>query len=166
MVLTPHAVVGAALASMVPANPALGFVLAFGSHFLLDGIPHWHYSLKSVVHDPSNPMNIDMPMGKKFVRDLGMISLDGFTGLAIPLLFFASQSPALLLPAIIGAIGGMLPDVLQFVYMKWRHEPLVSLQRFHDWIHASISLDHQHILGPLYQVAIVVLVLVVQGVVL
>lgn len=41
MLETPHVVVGAAIASKV-ANPILSLPLAFGSHFLMDQIPHWN----------------------------------------------------------------------------------------------------------------------------
>ena len=47
MVLTTHAVAGATLATLVPNHPLWGFVIGFGSHFVLDSIPHWDYSLKS-----------------------------------------------------------------------------------------------------------------------
>jgi hypothetical protein len=43
MILTTHAVVGAALASFVPEHPAVAFVVGFGSHFILDAIPHVDY---------------------------------------------------------------------------------------------------------------------------
>jgi hypothetical protein len=47
MILTTHAVVGAALASFVPSHPATAFVLGFASHFVLDAIPHVDYPIKS-----------------------------------------------------------------------------------------------------------------------
>lgn len=35
MTLTTHAITGAAIATMVPNYPALGFILGFGSHYIL-----------------------------------------------------------------------------------------------------------------------------------
>ena len=52
MILTTHAVVGAALASFVPSHPAAAFVLGFGSHFNLDAIPHVDYPIKSRSVNP------------------------------------------------------------------------------------------------------------------
>lgn len=40
MIITTHAITGAAIAS-VYTNPYLSVPLAFASHFLLDGIPHY-----------------------------------------------------------------------------------------------------------------------------
>jgi hypothetical protein len=39
MILTTHAVVGAALASFVPSHPVTAFAMGFASHFVLDAIP-------------------------------------------------------------------------------------------------------------------------------
>jgi hypothetical protein len=41
MILSTHAIVGAAIASFLPSHPTIAFVLGFGSHFVLDAIPHW-----------------------------------------------------------------------------------------------------------------------------
>ena len=41
MFASVHVVTGAAVASVVP-NPLISVPLAFGSHFVLDSIPHWH----------------------------------------------------------------------------------------------------------------------------
>jgi hypothetical protein len=46
MLETPHVIVGAAIATKV-VNPALAIPLAFGSHFLLDKLPHWNPHLYS-----------------------------------------------------------------------------------------------------------------------
>jgi hypothetical protein len=35
MILTTHAITGAAVASVFPNNPALGFVAGFASHFFV-----------------------------------------------------------------------------------------------------------------------------------
>jgi hypothetical protein len=52
MILCTHAVVGAALASFVPSHPAAAFAIGFASHFVLDAIPHWDYSIKSRSINP------------------------------------------------------------------------------------------------------------------
>ena len=46
MLETPHVVVGAAIATKI-ANPALALPLAFGSHFILEKIPHWNPHLNT-----------------------------------------------------------------------------------------------------------------------
>lgn len=46
MLETPHVVVGAAIASKV-VNPLLAIPLAFGSHFILEKVPHWNPHLNT-----------------------------------------------------------------------------------------------------------------------
>lgn len=41
MFLTVHVAAGAAISTLV-SNPLLSIPLAFGSHFALDAVPHWH----------------------------------------------------------------------------------------------------------------------------
>jgi hypothetical protein len=52
LTLTTHAIVGAAIASVIPAHPFFAIAAAFASHFLLDAIPHWDYPIRS---DSVNP---------------------------------------------------------------------------------------------------------------
>ena len=61
MILSTHAVVGAALASFVPSHPLAALVIGFASHFALDGIPHWDYPIKSRSVNPkiAAPMVFD-----------------------------------------------------------------------------------------------------------
>jgi hypothetical protein len=40
MTLTTHAIVGAVIVDLMHAFPLLGLALAFGSHFVLDALPH------------------------------------------------------------------------------------------------------------------------------
>ena len=138
MTLTAHAITGAALASLVPDQPLVGFAVGFISHFVLDAIPHWDYKLSSKKEDGNNHMNDDMVINKNFIKDILKISFDGILGLLfayfIFVFFILNFLPLLFLS---GVIGAMMPDALQFVYMKWRHEPLISLQKFHLWIHAD-----------------------------
>jgi hypothetical protein len=41
----------------------------------------------------------------------------------------------------IGALGGILPDALQFMYGRFPHEPLTSLQRFHIFVHGRYHIS-------------------------
>lgn len=140
MVLTPHAITGAALASLTPENPLAGFALGFLSHFVLDAIPHWDYDLSSMKKDENNPMNNDMAINKAFLLDISKIGFDAMLGILISYLIFCFYMKYSVFVIMCGAVGGIMPDALQFVYMKWRHEPLISLQRFHLWIHAEKKL--------------------------
>jgi hypothetical protein len=160
MTLTTHAITGATVAALIPSHPVLGFVAAFASHFVLDAIPHWAYSIKSLKEDEENPMNSDMVIGKDFYFDILKIGADGILGLLasfVLLSVFLKCSPFIVL---LGAIAGMMPDALQFVYWKWKHKPLTSLHRFHIYIHAKTDLNKRPVVGILLQLVLVCIVLV------
>lgn len=136
MTLTSHAVAGAAVATLAPENPALAFAFGFLSHFLADAFPHGHYKLLSHTKHPEDRLKEDMVYGKAFVFDLLKIGADFILGAALAyFLFIAGGKPGGMAIAF-GALGGVLPDALQFAYWKIRREPLISLQKFHIEIHA------------------------------
>lgn len=156
MTLGTHAVVGASLASLVPEHPLLAFLVGFISHFILDSIPHWDYKLLSISKDENNKLNTDMVMGRNFLIDLSRIGFDVVAGL-VAIFFLVGDlfhSPFVL---ILGAIGAMLPDALQFVYFKYKKEPLRSLQRFHMFIHAETRILNP-VKGVFFQVVTVAVV--------
>ncbi len=157
MILTTHSIVGSALAKVATANPVLAFAIGMSSHYILDSLPHWEYHLGSATHDPNNRLNDDMVIGKNFVFDLIKIGFDFSLGLALSLLFFYdSNQPSSLFIVLAGVAGGVMPDFLQFVYMKIRREPLVSLQKFHDFFHTALKLKDHHYLNILIQVSLIV----------
>lgn len=159
MVLSTHAVVGAGVALMMPQHPVLGFLAGFMSHFVLDSLPHWDYPLFSVMSDEEKPMDTDMNVfSKMFLLDLLKIFLDMMIGAVAIYLLFGNKHIPLVLFA--GAAGGILPDVLQFAYFKFRKWPLTVLQRFHNWAHTENKLNHRHILGPTLQLIFVIVFLV------
>ena len=139
MTLTTHAAFGAALAQLTPHSPVTGFVVGFASHFVLDAIPHWDYPLASHTGGDDS-LDADMQLGQKFVFDLSKIALDVLLGLALVLTLprgLVSQNVLL-----VGALGAMLPDALQFAYFKLRGPLLTPLQRFHLWIHTDIRIKN------------------------
>ena len=157
MILATHAVTGAVLSTLVPSNPVLGFVIGFGSHFILDSIPHWDYSLKSLEKDEKNPLNNDLVIGKDFFFDLCKIAFDGVFGLALAFIFVTIFKHYSITTMLCGSIGAMVPDALQFLYFKCRKEPLVTLQKFHTWIHTKFRLKKRPVEGILSQSMVVIL---------
>lgn len=163
MILTTHAITGAAIASIIPKHPILGFALGFMSHFILDSIPHWDYNLSSYTEDKINPLNNDIVISKKFIFDLFKIGLDLIIGFTFTFLFFGYSHPNYFIFALAaGAVGGILPDALQFLYFKWRKEPLVSLQKFHTWVHSKIRLNKRPFLGITTQIIIIFIIIFFQ----
>jgi hypothetical protein len=106
MILSTHAVVGGAIASLMPGHPVLAFVIGAASHFAIDAIPHVDYPLYSISVKRSVPSALSLNW--LLVRDLGLITLDACLGLLIVLWLYAS--PGATTAVLAGALGAMLPD--------------------------------------------------------
>ncbi len=135
MFLTAHALAGAA-SGRLGQNPSEAFVFGFASHFLLDALPHWNYPLTSLVYDKKNPLDKDMVLDRRFLRDLIFIGADFFIGIILAVFIFG-DSPSVML----GILGGVLPDALQFIYCKFRHQPFIAFQKLHNWFHAKEEIS-------------------------
>jgi hypothetical protein len=48
MILSTHAIVGGAIASLFPSHLVLVVAAGFASHFAIDAIPHWDYPLQAI----------------------------------------------------------------------------------------------------------------------
>ncbi len=161
MTLSTHAVVGAFVGAVASQNLALAASAGFLSHFIMDSIPHWDYKLGSTSEDKSKPMETDMKIsGKQFYIDLFKIGCDVALGLSLTYLFFSHASSTVLLAALIGACCAIAPDPLQFVYWKFRREPLISLQKFHLFMHADTRLNDKPLIGITSQIIIMCIVYV------
>ena len=153
MILTTHAVVGAALASFMPSHPVIAFVVGFASHFALDAIPHVDYPIKSRSVNPK--IGAPIAFDAALLQDAMTIGSDGLFGILAALFLFSTS--ASFWAILMGAIGAMLPDPLQFVHTRLPHEPLRTLQRFHFWAHTKKRMSSV-ILGVVSQAPFVVLV--------
>ena len=156
MILTTHAITGAAVASLNPTRPISGFFAGVVLHFILDAIPHWEYRIHS---DSINP-----GIGSTFVFDRDLfgdvlrIGSDMSLGIILSLALFYSPQSAFAVLA--GALGGVTPDALQFVYGRVRRGPIVYLQKFHEWIHSPYKkLRHMPVLGVPLQILIVAIII-------
>jgi hypothetical protein len=154
MILSTHAIVGGAVASLCPSHPMLVAVLGFASHFAIDAIPHWDYPLQSIsVKAGAN--NRKLKLNRQLFLDLFLIGFDACAGLALTLWLFATPENLVLIA--LGAIAGMSPDPLQFVHSLYPRQPLKLLQRFHVWIHSKQRLAWQ--LGASSQALFAVMVI-------
>jgi hypothetical protein len=158
MILSTHAIVGGALASLFPSHPVAIIAAGLASHFAIDAIPHWDYRLRSISVAPGarNRLTLDGPL----LHDLALIGLDACAGLALAIGLFAT--PATVAAIVLGALAAMLPDPLQFVHTLYPREPLSSLQSFHRWIHTKRQLGWR--IGVSSQIAFVVAVVGVMAV--
>jgi hypothetical protein len=152
MILSTHALVGAALANMFPAHPAAAFAVGFASHFALDAIPHADYAIRSASLDPKigAPLRFD----RALLQDTVTIGADGLLGILLAFVFFASTENQWAI--LLGAFGAMLPDAFQFLHLRFRCEPLRTLQRFHRWAHTDADIKERIVLAVASQVLLVV----------
>ncbi len=155
MILSTHAIVGAAIASLMPDHPALAFASGIASHFAIDAIPHWDYPLRAISVKPDS--RAAPALNWSLCRDLGLIALDACVGLAIALWLYAT--PTAEFSVLLGALGAMLPDPLQFAHRLYPREPLRTLQRFHVWIHTKRKLTWP--IGVTSQLSFIALVVLI-----
>ena len=152
MILSVHATFGAAVASLVPNHPVLGFTLGFTSHFVLDAIPHKDYDLLSVEDDPNAKPKLTDSIYKKFrlLRDIVVVSFDALIGLCLAFMFFFNPvHPWIFL---IGAVSSLIPDFLTFLYLIFKHKPLVMFFNFHSsYIHTKYILKLDQVRGVVVQ---------------
>ncbi len=137
MILSTHAVVGGAIASLFPAHPVLVAVAAFASHFAIDAIPHWDYPLRAISLK-LGANNRRLTGDLRLYLDVALIGFDACAGLLIAIWLFAT--PAATGVIVLGALAGMAPDPLRFVHTVFPNRPLAGLQRFHKWIHTKSHL--------------------------
>ncbi|MGY4496083.1 hypothetical protein ACVWYH_000010 [Bradyrhizobium sp. GM24.11] len=138
MILSTHAVVGGAIASLFPSHPVLVAVAAFVSHFAIDAIPHWDYPLRAITLKPG-ANNRRLLANPRLFIDLALIGFDTCAGLSIAIWLFAT--PATIAVIALGALAGMTPDFLRVVHSVLPKQPLTTLQRFHRWAHTGQRLN-------------------------
>lgn len=152
MVLTTHAIAGAAVASLNPSRPVSGFFAGFVFHFILDAIPHWEYRIRSGFVDPK--IGSRFSIDRDFLVDILRIGSDFTLGVVLSFTLFYSAEFALAVLA--GILGGITPDALQFVYGRIKKGPIIYLQKFHEWIHSPyLKLRSRPLLGIILQIAII-----------
>lgn len=124
-----HAATGAIIAYKIN-SPALALPLAFGSHFLIDQLPHWNFNLDDEK----------LKQGKITLSTMIFIFLDSFLGLILGLLVAAQAFPnwSKIIVIIAGAFLGVLPDLLEapFYFWNWQNKlisKLLNFQKKHQW---------------------------------
>jgi hypothetical protein len=119
MILTPHMLLGAAIASKIGYAP-LAIILAFLSHYLLDILPHIEYPIK----------NIQNKQWTKSLPDFIRVFLDFFAGLLI--IYFFSGWQIIIFT---GALFSILPDAFNFLNLVFQNKLLKTHNNFHEKIH-------------------------------
>lgn len=152
MILASHSIIGVATARLVPTNPLLGFFLAFLSHFLADMIPHWEYKLSKSV-DPK--YSEGMRLNRDFFIDSMKVGSDILSGALLSYYIFIDAPIEVVA---MGVMGGVLPDIMQFLYGKIKIEPLIFFKKLHDAIHSE-KMDDKMLFGVITQIVTVFIVI-------
>ncbi len=139
MVLITHAIVGAAVANIIPNHPVLGFSAALASHYFLDMIPHDEYDISGLIDGKNKGLHT---LSKKGIIHLSIIGADFLFGIIIAIFFFA-KNDVRLYATILGILGGVLPDFLQLMYLKFKSQPWKFFQNLHDRFHTKTRLDEK-----------------------
>lgn len=143
MLLAPHILVGAAIAASTP-NPLLGLLFAFLSHFLLDRVPHWEYSIEPLKQIKAKGIKYCMPILRRVALDIGagvivLIIAVTMSGENIP---FAAWA--------LGGFFGVLPDGLSFLhFIRKKGGPISKILKFIFILHQKIHFDKKTGLPPL-----------------
>ncbi|MCX6816468.1 MAG: hypothetical protein NTZ93_01180 [Candidatus Beckwithbacteria bacterium] len=142
MLVTSHALVGAAIAKLIP-NPYLGYPINLCSHFLLDLIPHWDFRTRKIIHSKTRTIAVSLS--------------DAFIGFFLGWLIFKSQvTYAYLFPMMFIA---QLPDWLEapFHILNWSFPPFSTIKKLQSRLHHKLNLPW----GLVLQILVVVLVVLI-----
>jgi hypothetical protein len=160
MTLATHVVVGGAVASLFPSHPILAFFAGFFSHFVLDAIPHWDYKILSAYscRTSADTLSKEIKADKYFYLDLLRTGADTFLGIVVILLIWQPVVFAEWEILALGAVGGILPDFLYFVYMHFPYEPMILIKKFHDFMNIDHRFADKPFIGISLQVVIIICV--------
>jgi len=140
---TPHVIIGAAIATKIP-NPLISLPLAFGSHFLLDKMPHWNPHLNTEIKKT----------GKVSKRSTEIIAIDVMVAL-ISGFFIATQGTSLNHQVVIlaAAFLSVAPDVVEgpYFFLGYKNKAIDKWMKFQK----SIQFDVSPVPGLLTQVVTV-----------
>ncbi len=166
MTFATHAVVGVAVAQFFPAHPGIGFVAALASHYLSDMLPHWNLQYQSVIHNPAETTHTHnrLKFSPRLWWEIGEVLLEFVVGGLLAIFLYRYTLMVLAWPLIIaGLLGGVLPDVLQFLSLLIKRQPFIGLQKIHDYFHVAHDREITQVIpGLLWQIAFI-LVIVVSG---
>lgn len=133
MLEAPHVAVGAAIASKIP-NPLIAIPLAFGSHFILEKIPHWNPHLNTELKR----------YGHVTKKSTYLIIVDVAFALGIGFLFAYQALPNTFhfLTILAASLASVLPDLIEgpYFFMKVKNKWLMKWLEFQKSIQADTTV--------------------------
>lgn len=145
MLETPHALVGAAIASKIP-NPLISVPLAFASHFVLDMVPHWNPHLNTETKKYGGVTKSTT----LFIAADVLLALVSGTIIATNY----SENPFHMMTIFMGAFAGVLPDAIEAPYFFFHYKT----KAIEKWLsfQKSIQVDTSLVPGLLTQFSTIV----------
>lgn len=119
MILTTHALVGAAIGKNV-SNIWLIAILSFISHFILDRLRHGEYLNRENYGGAFWKTTVDLAIGLSIIGGI---------------YYFSNLSQTEIRNILIGSFFSMFPDALTLIYWKTKIKFLEPFYRFHTWVH-------------------------------
>lgn len=132
MTITPHILVGSALASAATTNLPIAFLIGFFSHFILDALPHVDPGTFFCSKDPTKKETESWPLWIYIYAILEFV-------IASLVLFFLFKNKANFEIIVVGGIGGITVDILDNNPLRFmRQWPI--LRQIH-WLHQKLHYD-------------------------
>jgi hypothetical protein len=122
-------------------------------------LPHTDYDIKRFLDTKSKTIHSIFKNAGSAMHFFTIVFDLLFAVLLCVLLFVRDEKTAVI--TLIGIIGGVLPDFLQFLYYKYKVEPWIFIQKIHDKFHFDIETKHNLILGIFVQILVPILVLII-----
>lgn len=126
MLLTPHTIVGIAIATSIP-NPFISVPISFLLHFVGDTIPHWDFFYRTKKEERI--------IGWRPVAVMADLVLGVGVGLTFTLFaLWVNGNSSLALNIFLCGIASVFPDILEVPYIYMKEEPkflrtLTKIQR-------------------------------------
>ncbi len=163
MTLATHIVAGAAAAKILSTDPTQAFIIGWISHYFLDSITHWDYPLKAFSSNRQDPRQNKVSFNKYLILDMAKVIVDALIGFAIVAIAYkgllsGAFDKQQLYIVLAGAIGGTMPDFVQFLYGLFKVKLFRVFQNFHDYVHADSDLNNRPVLGIALQILIILLI--------
>lgn len=142
MLTIPHMVAGAAIGSLVgdvPGQNIFAFAVGWGSHYVLDAVPHWEEWFGKEIH--GYPSDAELKEIPKSTVISGVLDFVLAIVLLVAYLQVFPEGKFYQSPVFWGALGGFFPDFLDNIPLLKKLTikiPGVEAERnFHDAIHIS-----------------------------
>ncbi len=163
MVLTSHAIIGAAIANAFPNDPYIGLTLSFASHYIFDLLPHINYGHEHYLKDKEEDENykINWKDIRALIQILYVI-LDVFFAIILVIFMFVRDKQTFVL-SVAGAILGVLPDALNFLSYKFSYRFFSEAKKLHNLFHDINNKEeyrHSFTHGVTTQIVAVVFVVI------